>query len=176
MIRRPPRSTLFPYTTLFRSYAGRGVGPGFPVDDGTLAPTAAGGSVPFAPAPTIRALRTMRERYGEHLYGQYGFLDAFNPTFRFAVPVHHGKVVPEVGWFDTDYLGIDQGPILAMIENHRSELVWRLMRRNPHLRRGLERAGFEGGWLAAHPRAQSALPPPAQPPPRYLFPPLSPRP
>lgn len=135
----------------FWTYAGRGVGPGFPVDDGTLAPTAAGGSVPFAPAPTIRALRTMRERYGEHLYGRYGFLDAFNPTFRFAVPVHHGKVVPEVGWFDTDYLGIDQGPILAMIENHRSDLVWRLMRKNPHLRRGLERAGFEGGWLAAAP-------------------------
>jgi hypothetical protein len=135
----------------FWTYAGRGVGPRFPVDDGTLAPTAAGGSVPFAPAEAIRALRAMHARYGEHLYGRYGFLDAFNPTFRFAVPVQHGKVVPEVGWFDTDYLGIDQGPILAMIENHRSGLVWRLMRGNPHLRRGLERAGFDGGWLEAAP-------------------------
>jgi hypothetical protein len=134
-------------TRRFWTYAGRGVGPGFPVDDGTLAPTAAGGSVPFAPEVTIPALRVMKERYGEHLWGQYGFLDAFNPTFQFAVPLRHGKVVPGVGWFDTDYLGIDQGPILLMIENHRSGLVWRLMRRNPHLRRGLERAGFTGGWL-----------------------------
>jgi hypothetical protein len=135
----------------FWTYAGRGVGPGFPVDDGTVAPTAAGGSVPFAPEVAIPALRAMHERWGEHLYGRYGFLDAFNPTFRFAVRVRHGKVVPGVGWFDTDHLGIDQGPILIMIENHRSDLVWRLMRSNEHLRRGLERAGFSGGWLDAAP-------------------------
>jgi hypothetical protein len=131
----------------FATYAGRGVGRELSSEDGTLAPTAAGGSVPFAPEVAIPALMAMRSKYGEDLYGKYGFLDAFNPSFRFAVPVHHGKVVPGVGWFDTDYLGIDQGPILAMIENHRSGLVWKLMRRNPHLRRGLERAGFEGGWL-----------------------------
>ena len=46
-----------------------------------------------------------------------------------------------------DYLGIDQGPIFAMIENYRSGLIWRVMRRNPYLRRGLEQAGFSGGWL-----------------------------
>jgi hypothetical protein len=56
-------------------------------------------------------------------------------------------VVPNVGWFDTDYLGIDQGPILAMLENHRSGLVWRVMRRNEFLVQGLRRAGFTGGWL-----------------------------
>jgi hypothetical protein len=50
---------------------------------------------------------------------------------------------------DTDYLGIDQGPILAMIETHRSGFVWRVMRRNPHFQRGLFRAGFRGGWLEA---------------------------
>jgi hypothetical protein len=134
-------------TRRFWTYAGRGVGPGFPVDDGTLAPTAAGGSLPFAPAEAIAALRTMKERYGEPLYGQYGFRDAFNPTFQFDVPVHHGHVVPGVGWFDHDWLGIDEGPIVAMIENHRSGLVWRLMRQDQHLRRGLARAGFTGGWL-----------------------------
>jgi hypothetical protein len=133
---------------LFFTYAGRGVGADFINDDGTVTPTAAGGSVPFAPGVAIRALMTMRERYGEHLYGRYGFLDAFNPTFQFAVPVHHGKVVPGVGWFDTDYLGIDQGPILGMIENYRSGMIWRLMRSNAALRRGLERAGFTGGWLS----------------------------
>jgi hypothetical protein len=133
----------------FWTYAGRGVGPGHHVDDGTLAPTAAGGSVPFAPEVAIPALEAMRQRYGEHLWGTYGFFDAFNPTFDFTVPVVHGAVVPGVGWFDDDYLGIDQGPILAMIENYRSGLVWRVVRRDPNLRRGLERAGFTGGWLAA---------------------------
>jgi hypothetical protein len=56
-------------------------------------------------------------------------------------------VVPGVGWFDGDHLGIDQGPILAMIENWRTGLVWEVMRKNAHLRRGLEAAGFQGGWL-----------------------------
>lgn len=132
----------------FWTYAGRGVGPGFPVDDGTIAPTAAGGSLPFTPAESTAALLAMRERHGANLWSRYGFLDAFNPTFDFpAVPVHHGKVVAGAGWYDSDYLGIDQGPILAMVENHRSELVWKVMRKNPHLVRGLRRAGFGGGWL-----------------------------
>jgi hypothetical protein len=54
-----------------------------------------------------------------------------------------------MGWFDTDQLGIDQGPILAMAENLRTGLVWRTMRKNPHIVRGLRRAGFRGGWLDA---------------------------
>jgi hypothetical protein len=117
-------------------------------DDGTIVPTAAGGSIPFAPEVTIPALMAMRERYGEHLFQQYGFLDAFNPTFRFTdVALQHGRVVPDVGWFDGDYLGIDQGPILLMLENHRSELVWETMKRNPYIVTGLCRAGFTGGWL-----------------------------
>jgi len=131
----------------FWTYAGRGVGPDHTVDDGTVAPTAAGGSVPFAPEVAVPALRAMAERYGDPLYGEYGFRDAFNPTFDLDVPVHHGRVVRGVGWFDTDYLGIDQGPILIMIENHRSDLIWRLLRGDPDLRRGLRRAGFHGGWL-----------------------------
>jgi hypothetical protein len=57
------------------------------------------------------------------------------------------RVVPALGWLTTDYLGIDQGPILAMIENQRSGLVWRVIRRNPYLVCGLKRAGFSGGWL-----------------------------
>ena len=89
----------------------------------------------------------MRERYGDRLYQRYGFLDAFNPTLRIQVPVRHGRVDSALGWFDTDYLGIDQGPIVTMIENYRSELVWRYMRKNPYIVRGLRRAGFAGGWL-----------------------------
>jgi hypothetical protein len=57
-------------------------------------------------------------------------------------------MVPGVGWVDVDYLGIDEGPLLAMIENYRSELVWRYMRRSPYIVSGLRRAGFTGGWLA----------------------------
>jgi hypothetical protein len=89
----------------------------------------------------------MRMDWGEALYGRYGFLDALNPTLTKQMTVQHGVVVPGRGWFDTDYLGIDQGPILSMIENQRSGLVWDVMRRNPHVRRGLEAAGFRGGWL-----------------------------
>ena len=89
----------------------------------------------------------MKERYGAHLYAQYGFLDAFNPTLRTSEKVTAGTVDPALGWFDVDYLGIDQGPIVAMIENYRSGLVWKAMRKNPHIVRGLKRAGFTGGWL-----------------------------
>jgi hypothetical protein len=135
----------------FRTYSARGVAPDEMFDDGTLTPAAAAGSLPFAPDIALPALQEMDRRYGEHLSGKYGFLDAFNPTLGRAPPpgqtLHHGKVVPGVGWFDTDYLGIDQGVTIAMIENWRSGLVWRLMRQNPHLVRGLERAGFQGGWL-----------------------------
>jgi len=134
----------------FWTYAGRGVGPDFTIDDGTIAPTGAAASLPFVPDEARAAIAAMQTRYGEPLYSTYGFLDAFNPSFQWTdVKLHHGKLVPGVGWFDTDYLGIDQGPIVAMLENYRSGLVWRLMRQNPHLRRGLERAGFTGGWLAA---------------------------
>ena len=133
----------------FHTYWARGAGTDEINDDGTLVPTAAGGSVPFAPEVAIPALVAMRRQYGEPLFGRYGFVDAFNPSLTDdALKVPQGRIHPGVGWFDTDYLGIDQGPILLMIENQRSQFVWRLMRENPHLRRGLCRAGFTGGWLA----------------------------
>jgi hypothetical protein len=84
------------------------------------------------------------------VFRKYGFIDAFNPTLDQAMKTSAGgAIVPGVGWFDDDYLGIDQGPILAMLENWRSGLVWRVMRTTPHLRRGLLAAGFRGGWLDA---------------------------
>jgi len=135
----------------FHTYWARGASFTWVNDDGTVAPAAAGGSIAFAPEIVIPTLMSMRETYGERLFSTYGFLDAFNPTFRADVPVQHGLVDPEAGWFDTDYLGIDQGPILAMTENFRSGLVWRTMRRNPHVIRGLRRAGFTGGWLDSAP-------------------------
>jgi hypothetical protein len=135
----------------FHTYWARGASFTEVQDDGTLAPTAAGGSIVFAPEIVLPTLLHMRTTYGAQLFGRYGFVDAFNPTLVQPVPAHHGHVDPARGWFDTDYLGIDQGPILAMVENFRSELVWRTMRRNPHLVRGLRAAGFTGGWLEEAP-------------------------
>ncbi|MFW6206257.1 MAG: glucoamylase family protein, partial [Gemmatimonadota bacterium] len=132
----------------FHGYWARGAAATGVQDDGTLAPTAAAGSVPFAPEIAIPALRAMVRSYGTHLYGEYGFRDAFNPSIRDpAAPVGDGRVVDGVGWFDEDYLGIDQGPILLMVENHRSGRVWERMRQNPYIVAGLCRAGFTGGWL-----------------------------
>src|SRR6266542_3662655 len=131
----------------YHTYFARGASFTEVQDDGTIAPTAAGGSISFAPEIAIPALRAMRQTYGANLFSTYGFLDAFNPTFTGTPAI--GRVVPGVGWFDTDYLGIDQGPILAMVENYRSDLIWRLLRGNPHIVLGLCRAGFTGGWLAS---------------------------
>ena len=136
----------------FMGYSARGVSALRVVDDGTIVPTAAGGSIPFAPEVTIPALMAMKQRYGERLYTRYGFKDAFNPSYTFIdVGSRSGTVDPKLGWIATDHLGIDQGPILAMMENHRSGLVWRVMRKNPHIREGLKRIGFKGGWLDEKP-------------------------
>ena len=136
----------------FHTYWARGASLNYINDDGTLAPTAAGGSIPFAPEITIPALRAMRSRYGDALFAKYGFLDSFNPSFTYGdVELTHGRVIDGLGWVDGDYLGIDQGPILLMSENFRSELIWSVMRKNPYIRRGLERAGFSGGWLDERP-------------------------
>jgi hypothetical protein len=130
-----------------RMYWARGVASGDVRDDGTLAPTAAAAAIVFAPEVVVPTLRAFRDRYGEHLYTRYGFVDAFNPTLSSPVHVRAGRIVPGLGWFDTDYLGIDQGPIVMMVENYRSGLVWKVMRKNPYVVRGLCRAGFRGGWL-----------------------------
>jgi len=136
----------------FMTYSARGADFTEVRDDGTLAPTAAGGSIPFAPEIAIPALRAMRQRYGDLLFQRYGFVDAFNPTLTDpALRVQAGRIVANVGWFDVDYLGIDQGPILLQAENHRSGLIWRLMRKSPYVVRGLRRARFAGGWLDAAP-------------------------
>jgi len=131
----------------FNGYCARGVGVDTAVDDGTIAPTAAIASIPFAPEIVIPAVEEMYRRYGSHVFGKYGFFDAFNPSFDYDVALAYGRRVPGFGWVDTDYIGIDQGPIVAMIENYRTGLVWRSMRGNNHIRLGLVRAGFSGGWL-----------------------------
>jgi hypothetical protein len=131
----------------FRHYSARGAGLADAFDDGTIAPTAAAASLPFAPEIVIPAVEEMHKLFGGALYSDYGFLDAFNPSFTYDVPLKTGKLVTGIGWIAGDYIGIDQGPILAMIENYRDEFVWKTMRKNAYIRRGLKRAGFTGGWL-----------------------------
>ncbi|MFC5527656.1 glucoamylase family protein [Rhodanobacter ginsengisoli] len=134
-------------TRRFHGYTARGAGLDYISDDGTIAPTAAGGSIAFAPEIVVPALQEMKRRYGAAIYDQYGFVDAFNPSFHATMTSHTGRMVPGMGWADTVQLGIDQGPIVLMIENWRSDFVWKVMRRNPYIRKGLQRAGFTGGWL-----------------------------
>jgi hypothetical protein len=123
----------------FHAYWARGAGPDRR-DDGTIAVTAAGGSVPFAPELAIPTLVQFHSRFGERLYGKYGFKDAFNLSFADGPSARKG-------WFDDQYVAIDQGPILLMIENFRTGRIWSLMKTNPYIRAGLVSAGFTGGWL-----------------------------
>lgn len=118
----------------FWPYRARGVpwGP----DDGTLSPWAVAASLPFAPSPTLRGLRTIDARYPE-MSSEYGFKCSFNPTF------------PGGGWVASGYFGLDQGPVVLMIENLFTELVWTLFKQVPHVIHGLRQAGFTGGWLEA---------------------------
>ena len=118
----------------FAGYAARGVpyGP----DDGTLAGWGAVASLPFAPEMALQAMRAMRARYPEMLAGDR-YASGFNPSID-----RDGEAWVSVGRF-----GLDQGIVVLMIENFRSELPWRLMRQCPYIRAGLQRAGFRGGWL-----------------------------
>jgi hypothetical protein len=149
-----PADVKLPYegeTRVFHSYAARGPGGAHTFDDGTISPSALAGSMPFAAEIVLPALEYIKSKYGKYLYSTYGFLDAFDPSFDYDVPLVSGRRIAGLGWFDNMYLGIDEGLTIAMIENYRSGMIWRVMRQNLYLRRGLERAGFRGGWLEIHP-------------------------
>jgi hypothetical protein len=122
----------------FYGYAARGVPDG--PDDGTLAPWAAVASLPFLPdavIPCIEHFSSIRLR----ARSAHGFQTTFNPTLRDA----RGRP-----WSSRFHYGLNQGPVVIMVENYRSGLPWAWMRKNRALRAGLLSAGFEGGWLA-HP-------------------------
>lgn len=133
----------------YHGYAARGpISEPSGFDDGTLTPCAALGSLAHAPEIVIPATREIHERYGARIYGEYGFFDAFNPSRNDPkIPAETGAIDPKFGWVGPDYLGIDQGPILAGLANYRDGSIWRTMRRSGVLRKGLTRAGFAGGWL-----------------------------
>lgn len=121
----------------YHGYRARGVP--FGPDDGTIAPWAAAASLPFAPEIVLPALECMQQNLGEDFSSLPG-TRSFNSTFR--AGADNGP------WKSGYSFAIDQGPVVMMLENFRSGLIWRLLRGNPHVVRGLERAGFTGGWLA----------------------------
>ena len=123
-------------TRRFFGYVARGVPHG--PDDGTITPPAMLASLPFAPDLALPAIRHFCGRYPQ-IAEEHRLRGGFNPT------------LSEDGshfWISEDCLGLDQGIVTLMIENHRSRLIWNLMRESPHIRLGLRRAGFKGGWLS----------------------------
>ena len=125
----------------FFGYLARGIPDG--PDDGTLAPWAVAASLPFAP-DLVRASLAHIDREHPEMTNKYGLKCSYNPTFP-ADSDNDQQAGP--GWVSRGYFGLDQGPIVLMAENEASGFHWDLMRRCPYVRRGLERAGFTGGWL-----------------------------
>ena len=113
--------------------------------NGTVAPSAAGGSLPFQPKAAMRVLRTIKDRYGTNAWSRYGFVNAFNPL---------------KNWYDRDVVGIDTGITMLMAENVRTGFVWETFMKNPEAQRGMEKAGFKLGQAEPpHPDAPHAEPP-----------------
>jgi len=139
----------------FFDYVARGVP--FGPDDGTLAPCAVVASLPFAPEvvlPTIEHFLNVLQLKAGSCYG-------LNSTFNATYPGIAGSLC---GWVSPWHFGLNQGPIVLMIENYRSELVWQLTMKSPYLVAGLRKAGFTGGWLSTgavrRPPRRGAAPPP----------------
>ncbi|HHV56061.1 MAG TPA: hypothetical protein GXX55_11560 [Firmicutes bacterium] len=106
-------------------YRAYGASPGN--HDGTIAPYASVASLPLVPDLALRSIRGMLEKHGPLVWGRYGFVSAFNV---------------DLDWYSTEFIGIDEGVVLLMLENYRSGLIWKLMMKNEYVRRSLELAGF----------------------------------
>jgi hypothetical protein len=96
-------------------------------DLGVITPTAALSSFPYTPVESMAALKYFYYTLGDRLWGEYGFYDAFNIT---------------ANWTASSYLAIDQGPIIVMIENHRTGLLWELFMSAPEVQAGFDKLGF----------------------------------
>lgn len=101
-------------------------------DHGTITPTAALSAFPYAPEFSMQALKHFYNGLGDKIWSEYGFVDAFNET---------------KNWQAASHLAIDQGPIIVMIENYRSGLLWKLFMSCPEIQKGLQKLGFESPWL-----------------------------
>jgi hypothetical protein len=105
-------------------------------DNGTISPTAALSSMPYAPKEAMLALRHFLNAHGDKLWGRFGFVDAFCETRN---------------WYADTFLAIDQGPIILMIENYRTGLLWKLFMKSPEAQSGLRALAFTSPHLADHP-------------------------
>ncbi len=110
-----------------KGYLAWGGPPHDPDIDGTVVPAAAGGSLMFTPELSVKALRRMREKFGDRIYGRYGFVDAFNPNN---------------GWVNRDVIGIDQGIMLLSAENARTGAIWHWFMKNPEIPLAMRRVGL----------------------------------
>jgi len=119
-------------------YTGRGVpcGP----DDGTVAPWAVVASLPFAPEIVLPTIDFLVNEVALKVVNHYGFKATFNPSYT-------SNSNKSNGWVSPWHFGINQGPIIAMIENYRTGFLWKLIRACPYIINGLRQAGFTGGWL-----------------------------
>lgn len=101
-------------------------------DYGTITPTAALSAFPYTPEHSMKALKHFYYNLGDKIWSQYGFVDAFNET---------------KNWYALSHLAIDQGPIVVMIENYRSGLLWKLFMSCPEIKNGLKKLSFESPYL-----------------------------
>jgi hypothetical protein len=127
-------------TRVFYDYIARGAP--FGPDDGTIAPWGVVASLPFAPGEVVDTIHHAIERLNLKHHRLYGFDASFNPTYP-------EKTTNVNGWVSHWQFGLNQGPIVMMIENYHTELIWKIMRNCPHIIEGLRKAGFSGGWLDA---------------------------
>ena len=110
-----------------------GYGAHSPTEDlGVISPTAALSSFPYTPESSMKALRHFYEEHGDKMWTKYGFADAFNET---------------ENWYADSHLAINQGPIIVMIENYRSGLLWKLFMKNSEIQNGLRKLGFDSPYL-----------------------------
>ncbi|MBC7469270.1 MAG: hypothetical protein H7322_08090 [Ramlibacter sp.] len=130
----------------FYDYTARGIP--FGLDDGTLAPWAAVAALPFAPEIVLPQMRYVQDTY-PHVMSRYGLKCSFNPTFT-------ERSTGAKYWHSQRYFGLDQGPVVLMIENYRTQFLWKVMKRCPYLVTGLRRAGFADGWLSTQEQRRHA--------------------
>ncbi len=97
-------------------------------NDGTVAPTAAIGSIVFTPEASIKLMKYLYTTHKDRIWGKYGFVDSFNW---------------DRDWVSSKYIGIDEGPIVLMIENYRTGLIWRYFMQNDNIKKALELCGFK---------------------------------
>ena len=101
-------------------------------DKGVIAPTAALSAFPYTPEESMSALHFYYYKMGDKLWRDYGFVDAFNLT---------------ANWYDNQCIAIDQGPIICMIENYRTGMLWNLFMAIPEIQQGMKKLGFESPAL-----------------------------